>query len=135
MKKTLVVLLVLIVLGSVSGYCIINSVFPKASPISYPLTEEITSISLYENNNNSVTINKEALEPILQEFLNVKPTRKMSVNDYPTVGNYYMLEIEASQRFYRYFIYQEGTQMYIELPYEGIYKINNQLYDSLKLYF
>lgn len=59
----------------------------------------------------------------------------MSVNDRPAAKVYYAIEVAGSDREYHYFIYMEGNQAYIEIPYEGIYRTDNQLFDTVEGYF
>ena len=137
MKKTWII--VIIVLLSISiiggGYAVLDNIFPKAANINYPTEDSITSISLIQNNNVSVTIDATDFEEFLQNIRNAQPTRQMSVNDYPTVKTYYTIVVDTSVREYKYFIYAENSQVYIELPYEGIYKANQQVLDFIVKYF
>jgi hypothetical protein len=59
----------------------------------------------------------------------------MSVYDYPTAKTYYTIEVDMVARQYRYFLYAENSQVYVELPYEGIYKANQQFLDFVAEYF
>ena len=74
-------------------------------------------------------------EWILQEIREAEPTRIMSVNDYPAVKEYYVINVVSTTRSFRYFVYLDDSQVYVELPYEGIYKISQQFYDRLEEYF
>ena len=80
-------------------------------------------------------VENEELGIVLQSIDNVKPTRKMSTNDYPTVETYYIIEILSSVRVYSYFIYKENSQVYIEVPYEGIYISSQEFYEFVEGYF
>ena len=59
------------------------------------------------------------------------PTRKMSVNDYPAVRPYYKIEAVCLDITYYYFVYTEDNQTYIEVPYEGIYRADSQIYSII----
>ena len=72
---------------------------------------------------------------ILKYITNAQPTRTMSVNDKPTAKAYYTIEVDTAARQYRYFLYAENSQVYIEIPYEGIYKTNQQVLDFVAEYF
>ena len=75
------------------------------------------------------------IDKILKNIIDAQPTREMSVNDYPATKAYYTIEIDTVARQYRYFLYAENSQVYVELPYEGIYKTNQQFLDFVVNYF
>ena len=45
------------------------------------------------------------------------------------------VDIHADDRTYRYFVYEEGEQVFIEVPYEGIYASETELLDLVLQYF
>ncbi len=137
MKKTWIIVIIALLSISIigGGYAVLDNIFPKAATINCPTEDSITSISLIQNNNVSVTIDATDFEEFLQNIRNAQPTRQMSVNDYPRVKTYYTIVVDTSVREYKYFIYTENSQVYIELPYEGIYKANQQVLDFIVKYF
>ena len=56
----------------------------------------------------------------------------MSVNDYPVVSPYYVVEVQLAERFMRYMIYEDNCTAYVEIPYEGVYKIDKEVVSILK---
>ena len=141
MKKKSLIVIVILCLSLIGGYFVFDSIFPKAEPISGPTQNRankdrlIKSISLAKKNGSSVMAENEELGIVLQSIDNAQPTRKMSANDYPTVETYYIIEILSSVRVYSYFIYKENSQVYIEVPYEGIYTSNQEFYEFVEGYF
>ena len=136
MKKTLVIIIIaLLGIAVIGGYAILNNIFPKADPIKFPDTESITAITLIQKDGSSVAVETADFGEILKNITNAQPTRTMSVNDCPTAKTYYTIEIDTAARQYRYFLYAEKSQVYIELPYEGIYKSNQQFLDFIADYF
>ena len=136
MKKTWVIIIIaLLGIAVIGGYAILNNIFPKADPIKFPDTESITAITLIQNDGSSVAIETADFGEILKNITNAQPTRTMSVNDYPTAKTYYTIEVDTAARQYRYFLYAENSQVYIELPYEAIYKSNQQFLDFDAEYF
>lgn len=131
----LIVIFSLFAISVIGGYVLINNIFPKANPINYPDIENITMVSLIDNNDVSVIVETSDYEKVLQNIGGAKPTRQMSVNDYPTVKNYYTVKIDTTEREYRYFIYTDNSQAYIEIPYEGIYKADQQFLNYLVNHF
>lgn len=136
MKKTWVIIIIaLLGISVIGGYAILNNIFPKADPIKFPDTESITAITLIQKDGSSVAVETANFGEILKNITNAQPTRTMSVNDYPTAKTYYTIEVDTAARQYRYFLYAENSQVYIELPYEGIYKSNQQFLDFVAEYF
>ena len=136
MKKTWVIIIIaLLGIAVIGGYAILNNIFPKADPIKFPDTESITAITLIQKDGSSVAVETADFGEILKNITNAQPTRTMSVNDYPTAKTYYTIEVDTAARQYRYFLYAENSQVYVELPYEGIYKANQQFFDFVLEYF
>lgn len=141
MKRKYVIIIVILCLVLIGGYFVFDSIFPKAGVISGPTQNRankdklIKAISLMWDDNSFAMVENQDIGTVLQNINSAIPTRKMSVNDYPTVKDYYSIEIISSVRTYRYFIYEENSQVYIEVPYEGIYKSNQEFYDFIAGYF
>jgi len=136
MKKTWVIIIIaLLGIAVIGGYAILNNIFPKADPIKFPDIESITAITLIQKDGSSVAVETADFGEILKNITNAQPTRTMSVNDYPTAKTYYTIEVDTAARQYRYFLYAENSQVYVELPYEGIYKANQQFLDFVLEYF
>ena len=136
MKKTWVIIIIaLLGIAVIGGYAILNNIFPKADPIKFPDTESITAITLIQKDGSSVAVETADFGEILKNITNAQPTRTMSVNDYPTAKTYYTIEVDTAARQYRYFLYAENSQVYVELSYEGIYKANQQFLDFVFEYF
>lgn len=137
MKKKVLgyVLLLLGILLVILGYCLFNSIFPKAKPIRTPELNDIRSVSVAINAEESFLINDVNMEGVLKEIRDAKPTRIQSLNDYPTCRPFYELEIKTEESTFRYFIYEEGEEIYVEVPYEGVYAADNKLFDFVLKYF
>ena len=121
-KKALIIcIFFFLVIAVIVCYVVFDVIFPKAQPVSCPTADEIFSVSVSRNNEDKFVIGEEQIKELLQKISQAKPTRKMSINDYPAAETYYEVEVSAS-RMYCYFIYEENSQVYVELPYEGIYK-------------
>ena len=136
MKKAWVIIIIaLLGITVIGGYAVLNSIFPKADPIKCPDTENVTAIILIQKEGSSVAVETADFGEILKNITNAQPTRTMSVNDYPTAKTYYTIEVDTAARQYRYFLYAENSQVYIEIPYEGIYKANQQFLDFVAEYF
>lgn len=130
-SKFLLLIFILIAVGIVGGCCVLNSVFPKAQPIRLPKTEEVISVQVSDSQQHSVELKNEETELLKSTLAKAVPTRKMSVNDYPAVRPYYKIEAVCLDITYYYFVYTEDNQTYIEVPYEGIYRADSQIYSII----
>jgi len=135
-KRKVVGIIALILLFSLiaGGWYMFNEIFPKAPPIRVPNAEEIRSISVAVNNDVEFEIEGVDLEELFEHIKNVKPTREQSVNDYPA-KEFFRIEVQAPEMEYRYFVYERGNQVYIEMPYEGIYTADSWLFSFVLKYF
>lgn len=126
-KKAIIIGLILVLcVGIIGAYAVLDSIFPKAESVSCPDLNEIESASIAQNKGEYVTVSDEEIAELLQKIARAEPTRKMSVNDYPTAKTYYKIEASAD-RIYCYFVYEESGQVYVELPYEGIYRADSDI--------
>lgn len=120
------VFLLIVVTG---GYMVFDQTFPKADSIHCPDIESIEKITLVKNDGSSIKVENTDFGELLHHIRNAQPTRRMSVNDAPYTKVYYIIQIDTSDRQYRYYVYRESSQVYIEMPYTGIYKTSDQFLD------
>jgi hypothetical protein len=133
MKKKLFI--VVIVLALIIGvYYLFNSLFPKAEQIDCPAVENVISASLSDSDGLKTEINEEDIKQLITDISKVQSTRKVSVNDSPAIRPYYKIVIITEEREYYYFIYEEYNQIYLEIPYEGIYKSDRKIMDLVLKY-
>jgi hypothetical protein len=136
MKKTtliwiipsIVVLSLVVVIGTLKAY---DYFLPMAKPIEFPNLEKISVIEISKNHLDIKYTDKETIKKIAECLLNAKATRILTVNDYPSAKEYYVVNIigEDSDRLYRMFIYKENSKWYIEQPYWGVYAVKkNKLF-------
>ena len=137
-KKNIILTIVLFVcVGLLAGAVyLFNDIFPKAKPIRHPELNEIVSVKLSCNTPDAtIPMIEQHYEDLIRYISEAKPTRKQSLNDTPTSGAYYGVEIQTNEKQYRYFVYEEGEQVYIEMPYEGIYEAEHTLFSIVLKYF
>lgn len=129
-----VIALILFISVLAGGWYMFNEIFPMAKQIRTPNIEDIRSISVAVNNDEEFEIEGVNLEELFEHIQNAEPTREQSVNDYPPKG-FYRIEVQTSEMEYRYFVYERGEQVYIEMPYEGIYRADSWLFSFVIKYF
>lgn len=119
----------------ICGYLFVDSLFPKAEPLSISDDDTVISLSVTSGEKCTDEVKEANYEKILQAVISAKPTRRQSVNDSPTAEAYLTADIVTSSREYRCYIYTEGSDIYVEIPYEGIYKAEKQAIDLLRNIF
>lgn len=133
-KRVIILLIVLaFVLGFVCAvaYATLERLFPLASPISLPSIDDISSVRYGTQNEFVHTLEPEEYGELLQILSAAQPTREISVNDQPYVRPYYTISIQTPQREYRYYLYLDDGQAYIEDPYVGIYRTDPKWIDYI----
>ena len=139
MKKRTQILSIAVILCValfVAAACLLNDIFPKATPMAVPEPGELISVMLrYNSTNVEVAVDQDDYESLLQHLSSGIPTRRQAMNDTPTVQPHYCAEIRTEDRWYCYFVYEEAGQVYIEIPYEGIYESDMVILDLVLRYF
>lgn len=126
MKKFFLIGFAVLVVLIAGAYLAYDSIFPKAEPIKLLKVSETDSICIYDSNENVIELNDSEIEALFIYINAAEPTRIMSVNDYPSARPYYVLEIKSVDRYFRYMIYEDNGKVYVELPYEGVYTIDEK---------
>lgn len=124
----------LIIGGGIFGYYMYDKMFPMALDIIIPEDEEIFEIAVSEKGGDKIFLDDAAEDGILAFMRECQPTRNWTVNDYPCVDEYYIITVYTSEDGdgYRYFVYKEDGRVYLELPYHGIYEVDEEILDFIK---
>ena len=103
-----------------------------ADIIDYPEYDLIDSIIIYDNNRTEIDMNENDYELLYKFICESIPTRQCSVNEFPYIKPFYTVKIDTNEIItYKYgHIYENNGTVYLEIPYMGIYKMDN---DVLKL--
>ena len=72
------------------------------------------------------------INDVVSKMGDAKPTRKESVQDVPKVDNYIKVDFKVKKENFTVFAYEEKGKYYIERPYQGIYEIDDNLYQKLQ---
>lgn len=99
--------------------------FPKAPEIDCPAQTEILSATVSAVSADMdvvVDVSADDWAGLLILLGNCTPTRMQSINDTPTVRYYYEFALKTEGRVYSYFLYEDDGQVYLEMPYTGIYR-------------
>lgn len=137
MKKIVILVVALAIIAGliIGGYLMIDSLFPKADPINVPSASYVVSMTVKKNENRNDGDLREIanadVDSILSNLSEAEPTRKMSVQDSPDAQTYYEIAVKTNERTHYFYIYFESGTCYVEIPYEGIYTVDNGLVNLL----
>ena len=105
----------------------------KVVPITLPQTDEITSIDItFGGGNTASHLDKTWISEIIVDIFSSEPTKKESVQDIPQVESYIKIDFQFETGTSTIFAYEDSGKYYIEQPYQGIYKIDSQLFERLQ---
>ena len=104
----------------------------KADPIMLPQTDEITSIDITVGGNTVCHSDKTWISEIIANISSSEPTKKESVQDVPQAESYIKIDFQFETGTSTLFAYEDSGKYYVEQPYQGIYKIDSQLYSRLQ---
>lgn len=104
----------------------------KAAPIVLPQTSDIKSVDVTIGENTVNHIDETWISEIVSDISNSEPTNKESIQDVPQVESYIKIDFQFETGTSTIFAYEENGKHYIEQPYQGIYKIDSQLYERLQ---
>ena len=137
MKKIIIPIIVVVVIAALigGGYLVMDGLFPKADPINVPSASSIVSMTVIKNESRQDGEPREIASTdvvsILSHLSEAEPTRKMSVQDSPDAQTYYEIAVKTSERTHYFYVYFESGTCYVEIPYEGIYTVDNGLVNLL----
>ena len=137
MKKIVILVVALAIIAGliIGGYLMIDSLFPKADPINVPSASSVVSMTVKKNENRNDGDLREIasadIDSILSRLAEAEPTRKMSVQDSPDANTYYEIAAKTNERTHYFYIYFENGTCSVEIPYEGIYTVDNGLVNLL----
>ena len=137
MKKIIIPIIVVVVLAVLigGGYLVMDRLFPKADPIDIPSASSVASMTVIKNisrqDGEPREIASADIDSILSLLSEAEPTRKTSVQDSPDAKTYYEIAVKTSERTHSFYVYFESGTCYVEIPYEGIYTVDNGLVNLL----
>ena len=134
-KIALVMLGIILLLGIVGGiFFYLNQ---KNYELNLPQQEKLSSIIIKSNTNSTEVIDSEEINDIiyaLSESGNGRTTKEESIQDYP-VNSDNILQVDfifKGSGASRLFVYMKNDNYYLEQPYNGIYRISGDEYNSIE---
>lgn len=111
----------------------------KEYTLTLPKEENIESVFFEKDNNKKEVKDTEEIKDIIYVLSGSgkgRTTNEQSVQDYP-VNAEDIIKIEFNlkdEKQSTLFVYKKNGKMYIETPYNGIYRINGDEYNSMEKY-
>ena len=111
----------------------------KEYTLTLPKEENIESVFFEKDNNKKEVKDTEEIKDIIYVLSGSgkgRTTNEESVQDYP-VNAEDIIKIEFNlkdEKQSTLFVYKKSEKMYIEVPYNGIYRINGDEYNSMEKY-
>ena len=128
----IIILLMLMILGIF--YYFINS---RTYNLKLPQLEKLESISLEQDTNKKVINDKEKMKDIIN-ILNERErtSKEESIQDSPVnTSNKVKIDFNFKETgASTLFVYERNNKYYIEQPYNGIYRISMDEYNSIEKY-
>ena len=102
----------------------------------YPSKADIHKFEFWRNifhafysteNSETYAMEENKIEGLLEIISGSKPTRTLALNERPGIEKYHSIMIQTSEREIYYFIYEEGSRVYIFAPYEGVYEADQKI--------
>lgn len=134
-KIALVMLGIILLLGIIGGIFFYSN--QKNYELNLPQQEKLSSIIIKSNTNSTEVIDSEEINDIiyaLSESGNGRTTKEESIQDYP-VNSDNILQVDfilKESGASRLFVYMKNDNYYLEQPYNGIYRISGDEYNSIE---
>ncbi len=139
MKKEMiifVIVLFLCIIAIVGIYCY-NKLNKRTYNLELPMADEILNINLEQNTKNINVNDFQEIKNIVEILGGVKRvTKRESIQDMPVnVENEIKISFEIiNNGTATVFLYKRKNKYYIEQPYNGIYEISGNEYNSIEEY-
>ena len=118
----------------VSALVLLAGCAKPAAPMDLPPDDAVTGISIVTTTGDEVAVTDPGkIEAVMSHLRAAKPTRRQSVNDQPTnVARYGTVSIYAGNQTTVVYYYEKEDSHYVEQPYQGIYRTEDNLEDILR---
>ena len=139
MKKKMIIFIIVLFLciGAVVGIYYYNKLNNRIYSLELPIAEEISNITLEKNTKNIDVNNSQEIKNIVEILEKTKrTTKKESIQDMPVnVENEIKINFKIiNNETKTIFVYKKKNKYYIEQPYNGIYEISEDEYNSIEKY-
>lgn len=139
MKKEIWIFIIVLYMciGSILGIVCYNKTNKSSYALNLPSADSVYNIDLEQNGNRIEIKEQEKIKDIVNVVAGVKrTTNDESVQDSPiNVDNEIKIDFEFGEnKISTVFVYEKKDKYFIEQPYNGIYRISPDEYNSIEKY-
>ena len=135
--KMIFIIILLVCVGGVLGILYFNKINKYSYTLNIPSDDSVYSINLEQNGKRIEVSEQDKIKDIIYIISEVKrTTTNESIQDSPiNVENEIKIDFEYEEnKTSTVFVYKKNCKYFIEQPYNGIYRISPDEYNSIEKY-
>lgn len=135
--KMIFIIILLVCVGGVLGILYFNKINKSYYTLNIPSDDSVYSINLEQNGKRIEVSEQDKIKDIIYIISEVKrTTTNESIQDSPiNVENEIKIDFEYEEnKTSTVFVYKKNGKYFIEQPYNGIYRISPDEYNSIEKY-
>ena len=135
--KMIFIIILLVYVGGVLGILYFNKINKSSYTLNIPSDDSVYSINLEQNGKRIEVSEQDKIKDIIYIISEVKrTTTNESIQDSPiNVENEIKIDFEYEEnKTSTVFVYKKNGKYFIEQPYNGIYRISPDEYNSIEKY-
>ena len=135
--KMIFIIILLVCVGGVLGILYFNKINKSSYTLNIPSDDSVYSINLEQNGKRIEVSEQDKIKDIIYIISEVKrTTTNESIQDSPiNVENEIKIDFEYEEnKTSTVFVYKKNGKYFIEQPYNGIYRISPDEYNSIEKY-
>ena len=135
--KIIFIIILLVCVGGVLGILYFNKINKSSYTLNIPSDDSVYSINLEQNGKRIEVSEQDKIKDIIYIISEVKRiTTNESIQDSPiNVENEIKIDFEYEEnKTSTVFVYKKNGKYFVEQPYNGIYRISPDEYNSIEKY-
>ena len=135
--KIIFIIILLVCVGGVLGILYFNKINKYSYTLNIPSDDSVYSINLEQNGKRIEVSEQDKIKDIIYIISEVKrTTTNESIQDSPiNVENEIKIDFEYEEnKTSTVFVYKKNGKYFVEQPYNGIYRISPDEYNSIEKY-
>ena len=135
--KMIFIIILLVCVGGVLGILYFNKINKYSYTLNIPSDDSVYSINLEQNGKRIEVSEQDKIKDIIYVISEVKrTTTNESIQDSPiNVENEIKIDFEYEEnKNSTVFVYKKNGKYFVEQPYNGIYRISPDEYNSIEKY-
>lgn len=136
-EKMIFIIILLVCVGGVLGILYFNKINKYSYTLNIPSDDSVYSINLEQNGKRIEVSEQDKIKDIIYIISEVKrTTTNESIQDSPiNVENEIKIDFEYEEnKNSTVFVYKKNGKYFVEQPYNGIYRISPDEYNSIEKY-